>query len=331
MLELRIEPYQQEIEQKWDKFVEKQSMNGTFQQTRRFLNYHYDRGRFKDQSLVVYKGNDTIVAVIPANLLVEDGKKIFFAHQGSTFGGIVMAENFHNIEHVEALLDALEIYLKEQGYDEAWFKNTNELFAKGNCNLIDYEFFKHGYRDFNEISFYIDFADYKEEIADNFTSGRRRDFRYSQKQGFTFRELSSENEIVTFYDILCENLRKFDTVPVHTLEELLEFQNERLTEETGFYGVFLEDKMISGSMIFRFGKKVFHTQYLAARQDYLKQFPMNFMDTCLIETAKKEGFQYFSFGTSTAEHGLVLNKPLAQFKEGFGTQYTQNKLFHKVL
>ena len=89
--------------------------------------------------------------------------------------------------------------------------------------------------------------------------------------------------------------------------------------------------MIAGSMVFLFGSQVFHTQYLAADQSCLKLYPMNFLDANLIRTARERGFSYFSFGTSTEEHGTVLNKKLAEFKEGFGTQYGMNRTFVKEL
>ena len=89
--------------------------------------------------------------------------------------------------------------------------------------------------------------------------------------------------------------------------------------------------MVAGSMVFLFGEQVFHTQYLAADQSCLKLYPMNFLDANLISTARERGFRYFSFGTSTEEHGRVLNKKLAEFKEGFGTQYGMNRTFVKEL
>lgn len=329
MLELRIEKYNSDFKDKWDDFVLNKSANGTFLQTKQFLDYHGER--FQDASLIIYKGNDTVVAVIPACTMFDDGQKVFSAHAGSTFGGIVIGEAFHNIEHVDAIMAALETYLVQEQYQEVRIKCTSEIFSKGNVNLLYYFLFQRGYSSYDEISCYIDFENYKEDIISNFTAGRRRDYKYSLKQELTFRELESRDEIEKFYSILCENLEKFDAKPVHSLEELMEFKKERLQDIVEFYGVFLKDQMIAGSMVFKFFDRVFHTQYLAADQSYLKMFPMNFLDTNLIQTAKDKGFRYFSFGTSTEEHGMVLNKHLAQFKEGFGTEYGLNRTFVKVI
>lgn len=48
----KIVNYNGEFEQKWDYFVMNDSVNGTFLQTRRFLNYH-PLDRFEDCSLLV--------------------------------------------------------------------------------------------------------------------------------------------------------------------------------------------------------------------------------------------------------------------------------------
>lgn len=326
-MEYRVENYNGDLREKWDKFVNCESANGTFLQTRQFLEYHGDR--FMDHSLIVYKGNNTIAAVVPACVVLDVEDKIFSAHMGSTFGGIVLDRQCNNIEDVEAVINCLEDYFAAEGYREIQLKYTSEIFAKDNCNLLDYFMFQKGYSEYKELSCYIDFTQYNDDIITNFSSGRRRDYKYSLKSDLVFQKIGNDTEVERFYHILCENLQKFDAVPVHSLSELLDFKNNRLPEITEFYGVYHGDEMIAGSMVFNFHNTVFHTQYLAAKQDYLKMYPMNFLDTNLICEAKNRGFRYFSFGTSTEEHGKVLNKHLAQFKEGFGTQFGINKRYVK--
>lgn len=327
MIELKVKEYQTSDKEKWDAFVMEHSINGTFLQTKNFLDYHGDR--FQDASIILYKGDNTIVAVIPACTMSEGGRKIFSAHSGSTFGGIVIAENFYNIAHVEAIMDTLEDYVRRQQYCEVRLKCTSEIFSKQNNNLLYYFLFQRGYTSYDELSCYIDFACYQEDIAANFTASRRRDYKYAVKNNLTFRKLASREEIGCFYQILCDNLKKFDAKPVHSFEEMMELKEERLKETVEFYGVYNKEQMIAASMIFLFGRQVFHTQYLAADQECLKLFPMNYLDAELIRTARESGFRYFSFGTSTQEHGTILNKHLAEFKEGFGTQYGLNKTYVK--
>ena len=46
-----FEKYNEKDEKKWDDFVMEKSINGTFLQTRRFLNYH-PKDRFVDESIM---------------------------------------------------------------------------------------------------------------------------------------------------------------------------------------------------------------------------------------------------------------------------------------
>jgi hypothetical protein len=329
MVELKVREYCKEYELKWDDFVMNRSINGTFQQTRNFLNYHGDR--FTDNSLIVYKGNDTIVAVIPACDIEDNGIHVFNAHAGSTFGGIVMGEGFYDVDHVGAVIALVEEYVRNKGFNKLVLKLTSDIFARKNANLLYYFLFQKGYTPYDEISCYIDFNDYKEDIISNFTAGRRRDYKYSLRNDLTFRKLETRQEVESFYAILCDNLNKFDTKPVHSLGEIIDFKENRLKSIAEFYGVYNGDTMIAGSMVFIFKDQVFHTQYLAADQSCLKLYPMNYLDVKLIETSKERGFRYFSFGTSTFEHGKVLNKPLIEFKSGFGTEFGLNRTFVKNL
>lgn len=329
MAEIVLTKYNGKWREKWDDFVMEHSLNGTFLHTRNFLEYHGER--FTDASLIAYKGNDTIVAVIPACVMFENGEKIFCSHRGSTFGGIVIGEDFYNIEHVQAVLILLEEYLREEAYQKIELKCTGDIFEKRNTRLINYFLYQKGYDKVEELSGYIDFNSYKEDIISNFSASRRRGYRYAEKNNLEFKYLLTNCEIGQFYHILCENLNKFSKKPVHTLEELIEFKEKRLKDVVEFYGVYKDDELVAGSMVFKFKKDVFHTQYLAARQDKLQLFPMNFLNEKLIECAKKQGFRYFSFGISTEREGTVLNESLAEFKQGFGIQWTLNQTYKKML
>ena len=187
------------------------------------------------------------------------------------------------------------------------------------------------YKQYEEISFVIDLNNYNNDILSNFSRSRRRGYQIGAKSGLLFRQLHSDNEIQLFYNLLVENLQKFDAKPVHTYDEILDLFHNRIPDNIEFYGCYYQDKLVSGSMVFIFNEGVFHTQYLAASQSHLNLFPNNYMDGNMIHIAKERGMRYFSFGISTENHGQILNRQLAQFKEGFGTTYSINRTFFKKL
>lgn len=320
---IEIKKYNNSYREKWDAFVMKKSCNGTFLQTRNFLEYH-PKERFIDASLIFLNGTD-IVAVMPANI-VDD---IIVSHQGSTFGGLVVSKQCLSIQYIDQILIKLNEFLTINNIKGIKLKQTSNLFTKYNTDLIDYFLFKDGYTDSLEVGFYIDFEDYAEDIISDFSSSRRRDYKYSLKNGLEYKQLTTKDEIKDFYDVLCDNYVKFGKKPVHTLEELYDFKFDRLTDKVEFYGVFHEKELIAGGMIFLFNNDICHTQYLAVKQDMNNLFANEFLYTNLIQTARDNGYKKFSFGTSTLDEGKVLNIPLALYKEGFGMKAFVNKSYTK--
>lgn len=319
--------YTEDFQKRWDSFVLEKSLNGTFLQTRNFLNYH-PQDRFKDASLLILQGS-TIVAVIPAHDVWEEGKRCLVSHAGSTFGGIVIDRAKYNIAAMEEIFQCLEEYLKAEQYHKVVMKMTSNIFSEQGGDLFSYYFYKFGWQYYAELSFYINCDHLSGNISDNFSSGRRRDYRYAAKNELELRTLENDIQISEFYQILCKNLRKYKTEPVHTLTELMELKKNRLKDAVEFYGVYWQEKLVAGTMVFCFGKRVFHTQYLASDSDYSRLYSMNFLNYHMIRIAKERKFAYFSFGISTEDHGKVLNKTLAQFKEGFGCEYLINYTYLK--
>ena len=326
-MRLKVLEYQESFKEKWDQFVIQNSINGTFLQTRNFLNYHPE-SRFVDASLMIMQGSN-IIAVIPACDIVDNGKHCFFSHKGSTFGGIVIGLDKYNISTMDELVPLIEEYLVNSGYKSVLLKCTSNIFCARNMDLLDYFLYKNGYNQFDEISLYVDVENAPNDLCAIMSGSRRRDYRYSLKNRLEFRKLETGEEILRFYEILCSNLEKFEVKPVHTFEELIEFRTDRLRDYVDFYGVFYQNKIIAGTMLFFFKKQVLHTQYLAQDMKYSELFTMNYLDYKLIELTREKGFSKYSFGISTEDRGKVLNKGLALFKEGFGCDYCVNRSYIK--
>lgn len=327
-MDLFIEKFDVKNDQEWDNFIEKNSLNGTFLQSRNFLNYH--KGRFKDHSLKIKKG-ENLVALIPACEVIEDNKKTFYSHKGSTFGGIVINKSFNDISHIDNIFNVLEEYLNKDNFDKVIFKNTPEIFCCGNTSLLDYFYFNYGYKNYNELSLYIDLKDFSPSLENNFSASKRRDFKYSLKYNMQFKKLTTDEEVSDFYRLLEISLKKHNTRPVHSIDELLDFKNKRLNDTVNFYGVYYQNFLVAGSMVFNFTNRVFHTQYLSSDSIYSNYYPMNFLNYNLIKEAYINNFKFFSFGINTEDKGNFLNTSLAKFKEGFGAIGSINRTYYKEL
>ena len=324
-------PYSAEYEQLWDEFIDKKSMNGTFLHSRRFLNYHGTE-KFSDCSIIIGNNFTDIWAVIPACERQIDGKKAFFSHMGSTYGGLVINKIRYNLLDMIDILDSLDEYLKEQKYNEVILKMTPDIFSLESSDLCQYLLSYKGFSNYTELSTYIDYPTYGDDVLVHMNNARRRKIKKCFAAELSFKMISSDSEIEAFYKLLLENLAKHGVKPVHTLPELLEFRNSRLPEVVDFYGVFMQEEMIAGAMSFNFkNANVLHIQYSAAKQELEKLTPMSFLFYNLINHGIKNGFSRLSWGISTEQQGRILNQPLAQTKESYGSKFTLNRTFYKEL
>jgi len=333
---VKVVRYEKEHEHLWDNFLNEYAINGTFLQSRNFLNYHPVE-RFTDCSLIVCRQVDEkqICAVIPACEYVEDGKKVFHAHKGSTLGGLVISDTSFTIQGVADLVDLLDSWLLENRFGHAILKITPDILSLKHSDLLQYILWNRGYRQYAELNTYIDFSSYSTDLLANFKNNRVGDVKKGRKMGWdeflTFKPLVCESEINDFYDVLCENLLKFNTTPIHTKNEIF-LLKRKLRDSLIFFGVYENNQLIAGAMLFFFEKTfTFHTQYLCARQDKREYSPMVFLYYKIIEFVQSAGANCLSLGTSNAHQGKVLNIGLAKSKEAYGGQFSLNLTFYKTL
>ena len=328
--EYKIVNYEDSKIAEWDNFIDL-SLNGTFLQSRRFLNYH-PKDRFLDCSLMVYNKKNNLVAICPACCKDEGGQRVFFSHLGSTFGGILISEKSLHVNKLTEIIIAIEKHCINAGFNKIVFKPTSNLFSVYNNDLLEYSLYYLGYQEFKELNLYIDFSKYKDNILSNFSQGKRTNINNCIKKGIELKKLDKSSEIKRFYNILCQTLEKYDRLPVHNLSELLMLKNEVLVQECEFYGAYIGEEMIAGSMMFYFKKAgVAHTQYLCAMHEYDTLSPMSFMYYAMIDLAKKNGFKAISFGIATEDYGRYINNGLVSSKEAFGSLHSLNKIYYKTL
>lgn len=327
--ELIVKLYDTTKKSEWDNFVER-SLNGTFLQTKRFLDYH-PIGRFDDCSLMIYDGS-RLIAVCPACKVNDNGEKVFFSHKGSTFGGIILENKQYSVHRIIPIINKVEEFCLNNGFNRIILKQTSDLFSKRNNDLIEFALYYLNFTENKELNLFIDFDSYNDNILSNFSQGKRTNINNCIKKGLEIKKLTSDGQIQTFYDILCSTLEKYDKKPVHTYEELLKLSRSVIPNETEFYGAYLQDKMVAGSMMFYFfDSSVAHTQYLCALHEYDTLSPMSFMYYSMIAVAKQKGFKNISFGIATEDGGRYINTGLVSSKESFGAGHSLNKIFSKTL
>jgi len=315
-----IQPYTREQESRWDRFVMEDSMNGTFLQTRKFLNYHPE-GRFTDASFFVEKSG-IVVAVVPGCSV--DGS--FVSHLGSTFGGPVISKDFYSGNKILEIVKDIDDYIV-RNFKSVKLKPTSPIFATVPTDLLDYSLEHSGYSRHTELSCYTPIAKGVDPL-ENCKRECRHNFRQSEKLNLTYGEIP-DCEMEKFYDFLVKSKARYNTKPVHSLAELQNLK-QRFPEEILFRGVWQDGIYLSGMMIFYFRQaKVFHFQYLAPDDSKRETNATTSLFVNAMREAAQVGCEKFSWGISTEDAGAYLNENLYRFKESFGALPCLNARYEK--
>lgn len=326
---LSVEIYEEEYEEEWDRFVTEHSVNGTFLQTRRFLNYH-PRDRFEDASYIVRDKKGAVVAVCPACIRIDQGKKVLYSHMGSTYGGIIISTKWYKTNKTMEIVKCLEKKWRDDGFYKVVLKQTPSLFAVENQDLLEYCLYYLGYISYKELNLYVDFDGYNEDILSELSRRKRRNVYNCDKVGCICRKLTTKQDIEKFWHLLELTLQKYERKPIHTVEELFDFIINRLKDECEIFGIYKDNEMIAGSMMFYFNRiKVAHTQYLCANPEYNRLSPMTYTYYEMLCEMRRRGFDKVSWGIVTEDMGRYLNEGLVDSKEAFGSKHAVNITYEK--
>ena len=299
-------------------------------QTRRFLSYHKE-GRFEDCSLMIYE-KGTLVAVCPACVCFEKNEKMFISHKGSTYGGVVFSDSLRRLEKIVEVIKEIEYYLVQRDYTKTIIKPTLRLLCKKQDDVLPFALNILGYTENHELNLFIDYDNYNSTITSNFSKLKKRQVNKCVNIGMTFRPLEKMEEIKDFHDVLSENLLKFDAKPVHTVDELLDLKQNRFPEYIRFFGAFLDNQLVAGTMVFDFLQvKCAHTQYLASKLIKNNISPMSFIYYKTAQLYMDLNYRYLSWGIATEHFGQGVNWGLMRNKEEFGSSHCFNTIYIKQL
>ncbi len=283
----------------WNDFISK-SKNGIFLFNRNYLEYHKDR--FLDHSLMVFK-NQKVIAVFPAN---ENGSEIH-SHGGLTFGSLIMGYDLKATETLE-IFELIKKYYSELGFKKLIYKAIPSVFHKYPAEEDLYALFRMDAKLIRrDISSVIAIQD-----KIRFSETKKQSISKCEKVGIIFSENENFEE---YWALLDEVLAKFETKPVHSLEEITRLKSF-FPENIRLFEARENNNLLAGIIIYDFGKVV-HTQYMANSQEGRKIGALDFLNYNLIQNIFSDR-EYYSFGISTTNQGRELNEGLMQQKEMMG-------------
>lgn len=304
-----VTAYESGAREAWDRLVDA-SPSATFQQSRRFLDYHGDR--FADASLL-FHAKGQLMAVWPAAAsLSEPG--VVVSHPGAVHGGPVTHSKLYRIEQFEALVDGARSAWRARGFDRYVHRPVPPRVVRVPDESTEYWLWRRGARWtrhdlWNALPLDTTFK---------LTKGLKDNLRIARREGLEVQELVGAEASADFHALLVTCLdARHETTPVHSLEELRDLQ-DRLGSRQALWGVRGADgALLAATWLFHYPGTT-HTQYIASSAEGRQLGAPAWLLHHLIERRRGSDDRWFSFGASSLDGGADVNEGLFRFKAGFG-------------
>jgi hypothetical protein len=262
--------------------------------------------------LIVLDGEKWL-GVLPANIV---GNQVF-SHQGLTYGGLVFSPKL-NVEKVEAILDSLLWFLKENSIETFYYNPIPSFyFPNGNAEM-DFLLLRRGaILEKKEMNLAINLTN-----ALNMSKSKLKHFRKNQKSDLHIVE---ENQFENFWIFVLEPrlYEKYKAKPVHTKDEISLLKN-KFAKNIKQYSVYFHEIIVAGVTIFETENGV-KSQYGATTKKGEELRALDFLFINLIEKYKKQGKLFFDMGIVKENNQEGYNKGLLKQKEELGcTVYCQD-------
>ena len=286
----------------WNEMA-RQCRNSTFQHQRGYMDYHSDR--FTDCSLIALH-NGKPRALLPANV---DGDTLW-SHRGLTFGGWLVPLKHFDVTIMIEVMDATVAWMKDNGLKRLVYKAVPHIYHRYPCEEDLYALFRHHASLIEtNISTTIDLS-----CPLPLDRGNKSGANAARKAGIT---VGPSEDWQQYWHLLSSLLdERYDTRPVHTLDEILLLQS-RFPDDIRLYTATLDGELLAGVVMY-LSAPVAHCQYIGASPRGKDSKALTLLFDYLIQESTRLGYRYFDFGISNEDHGRYLNEGLVRQKSRLG-------------
>ncbi|WP_179336744.1 GNAT family N-acetyltransferase [Winogradskyella ludwigii] len=279
------------------------------------MDYHNDR--FKDCSVMVYKG-DQLYALLPANVV---GDKVI-SHQGLTYGSFVLQDQSKFYYAFEAFKAMLAFYHAE-GLIQLEIKVIPTFYNKMPADELDYFLYKANAQLLKKEVLMI--IDYSHKLR--FQKNRREGINKALRSNVV---LKLDTNFKDFWsDVLIPNLEnKHGVKPVHSLEEI-ELLASRFPNNIKQVNIYKDGKVVAGTTVF-LTETTIHPQYVSGNLDKNTHGSLDLAYDFIINKMCDDK-RYFDFNISSEANGTKINEGLIFWKESCGARsHTANTFVLKT-
>lgn len=261
--------------------------------------------------------NDTLKGVIVGYIQKDGGNiKQFFSKRAIIIGGPLLADDISNeavtvlLLHLKKVLNNKSIYIEIRCFND--YSNYNKAFADAG---FDYN---------AHLNFHIDTSSL-EVVNANLGKSRKRDIKASVRDGASFLEHPTLNQVQDYYEILDELYRTKIKTPLFPFEFFEKLYNSSFSR---FLFVMVDGRVVGGTVCVIWDNKVVY-EWFAGGMDraYRKYYPSTLATYWGIKYAAESGIPRFDMmgaGKPDESYGV------RDFKAKFGGKLVEYGRFVHV-
>lgn len=260
------------------------------------------------------KGTNRVVAIMTGcEKIKEDGSKTFVSCDGVSYGGFLWKLKSDLITYFD-VLKSFKVYMAENEFRECVIRNPPFRYNNIPNEETDYALIKEGFKVSN-ISL-TNIIDINEFDFKKISGPKKRSIKKSSSvlEFDILNDVSDENKLKEFYDILQKNRELKNVKPTHSLKELFYLKN-KLSDELIFFTAKIDSEIAAVCVLFRINCDMILNFYLAGDEKFKMNRVSEYLLYKSIEWSKENGCKFYDIGTSDMDGKLL--EGLYAFKKKF--------------
>jgi hypothetical protein len=158
----------------------------------------------------------------------------------------------------------------------------------------------------------IDLSPGFDALRHGFSRGQKSNIKQAQKKGIAVRRAAGEQDIITYFDIYTQTLKRWGEKTAAAYPRKL-FLNlfEQKDPHVQFYLAEKQGQVIAGVILLAWQNKLLYW-HGCSREDFFRDYPNNLLHCEAIKWACENNFSHYDMGASMGMEGVVA------FKKSFG-------------
>jgi serine/alanine adding enzyme len=303
---------------KWSDFVN-HHINGNVFHSPEFFSFLEESEGYSPQVIVIEDDQRKLLGILVYSIIKEYTGLFGSLTARSVIWGGPLVEPDNQLEITEKILETYDKKIR----GKVIYSQFRNLFSLKNQKKI---FESKGFKYEEHLDFHNPLNITKDELFNSIHKSRKRNFTKALNKGSEFKELNTNEEIISAYSLIKST---YDKIKLPCPSEDFFINAHKRLHNNGlirYFGAFVNGKLIGTRIVLTYNKMIYDW-YAGADSNELNKYPNDFLPLSIMLWGIDNGFTLFDFGGAGKpdEHYGVRDH-----KEKFGGALVEFGRFEKI-